>query len=214
MGVRALLLDFDGVVLQTAALKTQAFADLYADSGPAMLAKIVDYAERHGGVSRRDKIAHIERHFFGRAGDSGEVERLAARYRAQVFDAVLASPFVPGAERLLAAAQGRIALHLVSGTPHEELVEIVGRRGLDRWFASVQGAPPVKRIAFERILRAHGYAPDEALAIGDALTECEAARALGIAFLAVVPRGAPDRFPEDVRRVPSLEPVVGLLKLR
>lgn len=211
--MRALLLDFDGVILATAALKAQAFAELYADCDPSVFAPVVDYFERHGGVTRRDKIAHVERHFFGRAGDAAAVDRLTARFRARVFDAVLAAPFVPGAQHLLAAARGAIALHVISGTPHDELVEIVERRDLAQWFVSVHGAPPPKREAFARILGAYGYRPGEVLAIGDAITEYEAARELGIAFLAVVPEGTVNRFPSDVRRIPSLEPVPALLGL-
>ena len=210
---RALLLDFDGVILQSAALKTQAFADLYAGTDPVRLAAIVDYVERHGGVTRGDKLAHIERAFFGRAGDPQDVGRLAARFRALVFDAVVACPFVPGAQRLLELAHGAMDLHLVSGTPHDELVQIVACRGLDRWFRSVCGAPPHKRVVFERILREWGYAPPEVLAVGDALTECEAARELGIAFVGIVAPGTPNRFPRQLPVVPTLEPLPELLQL-
>jgi phosphoglycolate phosphatase-like HAD superfamily hydrolase len=210
---RALLLDFDGVILQSAALKTRAFAELYDDADAPTHAAIVDYADAQGGLTRRDKFAHIERTFFAREPSAGDLDRLTAAFRARVFDAVLASDFVPGAERLLRLAQGKIALHVVSGTPHDELVEIVERRGLARWFASVDGAPPGKRETFARILAERGYRADEALAVGDALTEFEAARALAIPFLAVVPPGAVDRFPADLPHVPTLEPVAALLGL-
>lgn len=210
---RALLLDFDGVILQSAALKTQAFAEVYSGAEPARLAAIVDYVERNGGVTRTDKFAHIERAFFGRAGGEDDVARLAAKFRALVFDAVVASPFVPGAERLLELAHTAMDLHLVSGTPHDELVQIVARRGLDRWFRSVRGAPPHKRIVFERILLERGYAPREVLAVGDALTECEAASELGIPFVGIVASGAPNRFPRHLPIVPTLEPLPELLQL-
>lgn len=210
---RALLLDFDGVVLQTAALKNRAFAAAYAGADPKALQEITDYAEAHGGVTRRDKFAHIERSWFGRDADGPALDRLTAGFRARVFDAVLAADFVPGAERFLDLASASMAVHLVSGTPHEELLEVVRARGFGRWFASVDGAPPDKRATFARLLREHGYAPSEALAVGDALTEYEAARALGVPFLAIVPPGARNRFPADVPAVPSLEPAPALLGL-
>jgi phosphoglycolate phosphatase-like HAD superfamily hydrolase len=210
---RALLLDFDGVVLDSATLKTRAFGELYAGTDPDRLEAIVDYVERHGGVTRADKIAHIERSFFGRSGDAERVGRLAARFRARVFDAVVGAEFVPGAEALLERAQGAIALHLVSGTPHEELREIVAARGLEGRFASVDGAPPDKATSFARLLRERGYAPGETLAVGDALTEFEAARELGVPFLAIVPPGARNRFPPDVPAVPDLRPAIAYLRL-
>jgi phosphoglycolate phosphatase-like HAD superfamily hydrolase len=210
---RALLLDFDGVILQSATLKTQAFADVYAGAEPSRLAAILDYVERNGGVTRTDKFAHIERAFFGRAGGVDDVAHLAARFRALVFDAVVASPFVPGAERLLELAHDVMDLHLVSGTPHDELLQIVACRGLACRFRSVQGAPPGKRDVFERILREQGYAPHEVLAVGDALTECEAARELGVPFVGIVAPGTPNRFPQEVLVVATLEPIPRLLQL-
>jgi phosphoglycolate phosphatase len=210
---RALLLDFDGVVLQSAVLKTRAFAEMYAGAEQGLLDAIVDYVDVHGGVSRRDKFAHIERAFFGRAGAPADVDRLAAAFRDRVFDAVVASDFVPGAEQLLRAAQGSIDLHVISGTPHEELLEIVTRRSLDRWFASVRGSPPGKRETFARILAERGYGAGETLAVGDALTEYEAACALGIPFLAVVAPGTENRFPPGVPHVPTLEPVPAMVGL-
>lgn len=211
--LRALLLDFDGVILQSAALKTRAFADVYAGADPAMLARITDYADTHGGVTRSAKFAHIEREFFGRSGAPDDVEHLAARFRERVFDAVLTCDLVPGALTLLELAVPVLDLHLVSGTPHEELVEIVERRGLARWFDTVRGAPPPKREAFARILDERGYAPREVLAIGDALTEYAAARELLMPFVAVVAPGTPVKFPPDVPRVPSLVPLASLLGL-
>lgn len=211
--LRALLLDFDGVILASAALKTQAFVDLYADADPTVLAAIAEYVEANGGVSRHDKLATIEREFFRRAGSPDDVARLAARFRARVFTEVLAAPYVPGAQRLLDRAFGRVDMHVVSGTPQAELVEIVERRGLARWFASYRGTPPDKRAHFAALLAQHGYRPDEVLAVGDAPTEYDAAVELGVPFLAVVPAGACRRFPPDVPAVATLEAVTPMLGL-
>lgn len=210
---RALLLDFDGVILQSAALKSRAFADLYADADAGVRAAIQAYADRHGGVTRRDKIVHFERAFFGRSGDAAEVDELTAAFGARVFDAVVESAFVPGAMRLLELAHGKADLHLISGTPHDELVEIVAHRGLKKFFASVTGAPPGKRETFARLLATHAYAPQRTIAVGDSLTEYHAACELGVPFLAVVAEASSTRFPSGVPAVATLEPVPALLGL-
>jgi phosphoglycolate phosphatase-like HAD superfamily hydrolase len=201
------------VILQSAELKTRAFADVYEGEDPRKLADIIAYVDAHGGVSRHAKFAHIERAIFQRSGAPDAVARLAAKFRARVFDAVLACDLVPGAQALLERSAPALDLHVISGTPHDELIEIVERRGLRRHFASVRGAPPGKREAFARVLAERGYTPGEVLAVGDALTEFEAATDLGLPFLAIVPERTPSRFPPGVPRVPSLEPVTALLGL-
>ena len=132
-------------------------------------------------------------------------------------DAVLACPFVPGAEKFLRSAHDQVDLHIVSGTPQEELVDIIQRRGLSAYFKSVQGAPTTKPEAFARILEQNGYEPARTLAVGDATTEYFAATGLGIPFLGVVPDGERNPFPVDVPVVPSLETLdewVGLARSR
>lgn len=209
----ALLLDFDGVILESVELKIQAFLKVYENEAPAKLAQVLEYQAQHGGVTRRVKFRHFEQHLFGRAGDPAAVEQLSAAYTGLVHDAVLACPFVPGAEGFLQAAQGRVDLHVVSGTPQAELVDIIQRRGLSGYFRSVHGAPATKPEAFARILEQYGYAPARTLAVGDATTEYFAAADLGIPFLGVVPEGEPNLFPAHVPIVPSLETLDRLVGL-
>src|SRR5204862_7562403 len=118
-------------------------------------------------------IAHFERNLFGRSGDVDSVERLAVRYAQIVFDPVVACPFIAGAQTLLSRAIGRVDTYLISGTPHEELAEIVRARNLGRFFKRLYGAPAGKPEAFKRILEKGRYKPEQALAVGDSMTECE-----------------------------------------
>jgi phosphoglycolate phosphatase-like HAD superfamily hydrolase len=201
----ALLLDFDGVILESVELKIQAFLTIYENETPEKLAQVLEYQSLHGGITRRIKFQYFEKHLFGRSGDPAEVERLSAAYTRLVHDAVLACPFVPGAEKFLQSAHDQVDLHVVSGTPVEELVDIIQRRGLSVYFKSVQGAPETKPEAFARILAQNGYEPARTLAVGDATTEYFAATDLGIPFLGVVPDGEPNPFPAHVPVVSSLE---------
>lgn len=200
-----LLLDFDGVVLESVDLKVQAFLTIYQNEDPAKLDDLLAYQEQHGGITRRTKFRYFEQHLFGRSGVDAAVERLSSAFTRLVHEAVLVCPFVPGAQKFLASAHRRSDLHVVSGTPQEELVDIVQRRGLSDYFQSVVGAPTLKTEAFDTILQRGAYSPDRALAVGDSTTEYLAAMELEIPFLGVVPRGAPNPFPEHVPVVSSLE---------
>ena len=100
----ALLMDFDGVILDSMELKTQGFVKVYAGEPPSKLAEVLAYQRLHGGVTRRTKFAYFEKSIFGRTGDNETIERLAATYRGIIYDAVLATSFVPGAEEFLRRA--------------------------------------------------------------------------------------------------------------
>jgi HAD superfamily hydrolase (TIGR01509 family) len=200
----ALLLDFDGVILDSAEIKTQAFAAVYHGEAPEKIAAVVAYQRAHGGVSRREKFAHFEREIFGRAADPARIERLAQDFARIAFDRVLAAPYIPGAEAFLKRTHAASRLYLVSGTPQDELTEIVAARGLAHFFRGVVGAPTRKREAFAAILGDLRLRPDQALAVGDATTELDAAAALGIPFLAVVGGEGAAELPRCVARIASM----------
>lgn len=208
---KAIIFDFDGVILDSANVKTQAFADCYAGAEAAKLAEIIAYQQRHGGIGRREKFAYFERALFDRPADPGTLDMLCRRFAELTDTALLEAPFITGAEQALDALYGRMPLHLVSGMPEAELVALLARRDLARFFASVAGAPRHKLDEFRRILGEESLAPQEVLAVGDSVTEYDAARALGIPFLAIVAPGAPDFFPADLPRQPDLTRLLALL---
>ena len=203
-------MDFDGVILDSTELKTQAFVSVYEGESPPKLAQVLAYQRLHGGVTRRAKFAYFEQHIFGRPGDNESIERLAAAYRNLIYERVLACPFVRGAEDFLELARGRIDLHVISGTPQDELVEIIERRRLTSFFRTIVGAPATKRDAFEAILRENQLVAADTTAIGDANTEYWAADALGVPFIGVVAQGESNPFPANVVTIRSLDrlPVV------
>jgi phosphoglycolate phosphatase-like HAD superfamily hydrolase len=201
----AVILDFDGVVVESVELKVQAFLTMYAHESPEKQQAILEHQRAHGGVTRRLKFAHFERELFGRPGDTATLDRLAAGYAKLVHGAVLACPFIRGAIDFLDTAHGRTDLHVVSGTPEEELLDIIERRGLARYFKSIHGAPKTKPEAFRLILDVHRYPHDEVIAVGDATTEYDAAVALQMPFIGIVADPGDNPFPPEVPVLATLE---------
>jgi len=168
---KVIIFDFDGVILDSANIKLRAYSVIYSAEDPKKLAALIAHSQLHGGITRRIKLEYYEREFFGRNGDPASVEALCQRYSDIVFKAVLVCPFIEGAEQLLRRASGKIAMHVVSGTPDSELHQVIQERGLAQFFRSVRGAPATKRDAFHRIATDEGYAPKDILVMGDSMTE-------------------------------------------
>jgi phosphoglycolate phosphatase-like HAD superfamily hydrolase len=201
----AIIFDFDGVILDSADIKLRAYMAVYANEDPTKLKKLLEHARLHGGVTRRTKFQYYERELFGRSRDADAIDALCKRYSEIVFDAVLKCPFVEGAEQLLKRASGKVRMHVVSGTPHDELRQIIEARGLTHFFQTIHGAPAIKRDAFDQIAKDEGCERSRLLAIGDSMTEYDAASALGIAFLGIVPMGDDNPFPLDTPVLPTLQ---------
>ena len=201
--IRAAVFDFDGVVLESVDVKTRAFARVVGD-WPEHVDAMVDYHLAHGGVSRFEKFAWFHRERLGREITAAESAAMGERFSAMALDEVLACAFVPGARELLERRARELPLYVASGTPQDELREIVARRDLERLFTGVYGSPPTKAQILERVADEEGCTPSELLMVGDAMTDYEGARAVGAAFAGRVPPGDDDPFPPGTLAVEDL----------
>lgn len=200
---RALIFDFDGVILESVEIKNQAMAEIFADEArhiPAILA----LNERLGGISRVVKFQEIYRTILGRSATAGQLEAHAERFQELVFDKVVNCPWVPGALEFLKKHAATLRMFVLSGTPDLELQQVVDARDLRRYFVEVHGSPPGKPEAVKDIVARHGLALDDVILIGDAPLDQEAAVAAGIGFVGRVPPGQPSPFVPGTRTIADL----------
>lgn len=192
-----IVLDFDGVVIDSVGAKTEAFAELFAEEKehlPAILA----LHERLGGISRFKKFDLIYQDILMRPLAGGERNELGRRFarlaRAKMTDCGL----LPGSQRFLERYSRSIPLFIASGTPEEELQEIVAQRGLRDYFREVFGSPREKGALLRDIMTCYRTDSARLLFVGDAWSDFEAARETEVHFLGIVASGNENPFPEDV----------------
>lgn len=182
--LRAIVFDFDGVILESADVKTDAFLELYASLGPELVAKVREHHLANLGISRFKKFAWIAEHLLGKPITEAESAALGERFSELALARVLAAPLVPGAQAALDALAPRMPLFVASGTPQGELDLVVDRRGLRRYFREVWGSPAEKPDIVRDLLARHALTPEQVLFIGDGLSDHKAATATGLHFLA------------------------------
>jgi phosphoglycolate phosphatase-like HAD superfamily hydrolase len=191
---RVLVFDFDGVILESAEIKTRAFARLF-ENHPEHVDAVVDLHLRHAGVSRYEKFRMIHRDILGLPLDARTERKLGEKFSAIALEEILACPFVPGAREFLAERHGREPLYVASGTPEEELRGICGHRELLGFFEAIYGTPAKKPEILRRIADESGARLDELVFIGDAMTDLEGAADAGTLFIGRVPAGTESPFP-------------------
>ena len=183
--IRAIIFDFDGVILDSVDIKTKAFARLFEEYGPATVDKVVRYHLDQCGVSRFRKFEHIYRSILCRPLPAEESKRLGERFSTLVFDEVARSPWIPGALEFLGGHYKNFQFFVASGTPQEELDRIIHYRQLEPFFAGVFGSPITKDDIIRRILQTHGIKNEETVFVGDAMSDLEAAEACSIQFIGI-----------------------------
>jgi HAD superfamily hydrolase (TIGR01549 family) len=198
MNWQAVFFDFDGVIIDSAPIKTAAFARMFRKYGPQAERSFVAYHLAHQGISRYDKFRHAYRHILNTPVGEDELLELGAEFSRLVLAAVLKAPFVPGVIDTLGELRAaNIPAYVVSGTPEEELAHIIRARGLLGYFKSVFGAPEQKEEIVRKLIAQERYAPTRCLFFGDAMTDYHAAKANGIHFIGIVQDHQASPFPPD-----------------
>lgn len=202
---QAIIFDFDGVIVESGDIKTQAFAELYRAYGEQIVTEVIRYHRKNGGMSRYLKFHYFQQQLLNNPPLTAEQEQaLDQRFSELVIEAVIASQAVAGAESLLQKAAASLPLFVASGTPENELRTIVERRGLSSFFKEVRGSPLPKQILIADILANHELIPERVLMIGDAMADYQGATLNGTAFLGRVRPGDDNPFPAHVKTIPDL----------
>jgi beta-phosphoglucomutase-like phosphatase (HAD superfamily) len=180
---QAVFFDFDGVILESAEVKTEAFLELFKQY-PEVQAAIKQHHLQNQGVSRYKKFEWIYSQLLHLPFTKNDSERLGNQFSDLVFNKVVQSPFVAGAEELLKAISNKCLCFVASGTPEDELQRIVSQRNLTSYFKEVCGTPRTKiEIVLEMIAK-YNLIPSHCCFIGDATTDYEAAKETGLNFIA------------------------------
>jgi phosphoglycolate phosphatase-like HAD superfamily hydrolase len=182
-GLRVLVLDFDGVVVESNEVKTEAFRTLFRRYG-AHYKPMMQFHRDNVSVTRFVKFEHLLQR-LGRQDDAALRAELADDYSRLTLEHIVRAPSVPGAPQLLQALAGRLPLYLASVTPQADLEQVLQRRDERRWFRECFACPPwTKPDAIREVLRREGCAPGAALLLGDSAGDQRAARETGVRFLA------------------------------
>ncbi len=196
----AIVFDFDGVLVESVDVKTKAFAALYQEHGEQIVQQVMEYHLLHNGISRFEKFRYYQEVLLGKSLTKEEETQLGDRFSQYVEDAVIASPYVLGADDFLENYYKSIPLFVASGTPDEELKRIVSRRNMSHYFVSVHGSPTKKGAIIQGILSNHGFNPDRVLMVGDAIADYEGAIVAGVKFIGRVMK-YPQTYPFDTATV-------------
>ena len=189
--VKALLFDFDGVIVDTEVPTYGSWRDLYATFGVDLA--LEDYLPAVGtgsstslGDGGFDAVAHLER-LIGRPVDR---EQVVEWRRGRKQELCATARLLPGVAALLGEA-ARLALRTAIVTRNRDawVAQHCERLGLDHAWDEIVCANDTpamdKAELYRRALELLGVSADEAIAIEDSPPGVEAARRTGIYCIAV-----------------------------
>ena len=191
--IRIVILDFDGVILESVSVKTDAFRTIFSKY-PQHVDEIVQYHKDNGGMSRYEKFRYIYNNILKEELNPEKIEVLSKKFAQLVIDEVIKAPYVVGAHEFLETYHSNIPLYVISATPEKELIMILKKRGLTHYFRRVFGAPEKKADCIFNILKCTGAPQESVIFVGDAKNDFDAAHATGVRFIGRIKEGEVNRF--------------------
>jgi phosphoglycolate phosphatase-like HAD superfamily hydrolase len=174
--------DCDGVLLDSNALKTEAFRAVAARHFGAEAAEaLVSFHVANGGVSRQAKFTHLLATWKSLQAPPPAVDQLCAEFGSFVSSALLDVALADGLDRLREACQGSRWL-VVSGGSQDELRDVFAAKRIEDLFdGGIYGNPDPKIDILQRELRS-GNIRLPAIYLGDSRLDHAAACEVGLDF--------------------------------
>jgi len=215
--LKAIIIDFNGVILDDEPLHFAAMRDTVADFGVDLTRDI--YWDKYLPLDDVRCLEAVCRDHSIRL--SGEDQKSALARKSQRYRQLLQEHFTlfPGAVRFVKAAAGRYPLALASGARREEIESTLDSAGLRRYFVIIvaaedfaQGKPHPESflLALERLnatMDTPPIQPEECLVIEDSVGGIQGARAAGMPCMAVANSYPKEKLQAANRIVTSLEDV-------
>jgi len=202
--IEGIIFDFDGVLVESVDVKTQAFAKLFEQYGSDVVQQVVNYHLANGGLSRFAKIKYYYSDILEKPLTDCELDLLCEQFSDMVVEQVVNAPPVKGVKPFLNNNYTEYDLFIVSGTPQDEIRNIVRRRGINQYFKGVFGSPADKVMLTRHVIEMNNLDKEKFLFVGDALTDYDAARRNEINFVGRVPPGSVNIFPRKVKVIADL----------
>lgn len=178
---RCWVFDCDGVLLNSNAVKTQAFHDVASQFGMEVADRLIAFHVEHGGISRFVKFQHLFKEILGRDPQEGDLARVLGQFADAVKARLLECEEAPNLRQVLETVGENADTFVVSGGMQDELRDVFAQRGLDQYFTAIFGSPDTKDDILKRE-RGSGVMIDPAIFVGDARYDAEVANRFGLDF--------------------------------
>lgn len=181
MKIKNVLFDFDGVILDSNAIKDDAFRYVLRDFSADLVDVFIEYHQQNGAVSRYEKINFFFNEILNRKPEKRVMEKMFSEFSFYTLDKLTDKKLIIQ-ETFEFIKNTKYNLHIVSATDEEDLKFICDKLGLQGLFLSIHGSPKIKSELIFNILDTYDYRKDQTALIGDSRIDYEAACVSGISF--------------------------------
>lgn len=166
--IKVVVFDFDGVILESSQIKTNAFREIFKNEPESKVNALIDYHLENMGISRQKKFEYFYNVIEKKTITPQKLEELSLTFSKIVWDLIIKAPFVKGMPYFLQEFCKEYPLYIATGTPHDEIIKITDIKQITNYFTGIFGTPQTKEEIIEAIIKNNSCKPSEVVFFGDA----------------------------------------------
>ena len=181
--IKNILFDFDGVILDSMHVRDFGFREIFKEFDKELVAKLIEYNNLNGGLSRYVKIRYFYEELLGKSISEKKVQELAQKF-SNIMRKELPNKkyMIKETVKFIEDNHEKYNLHIVSGSDGDELRYLCKKLEIDKFFLSINGSPIPKNKLVANVLQENSYLVNETILIGDSINDYEAAKVNNIDF--------------------------------
>jgi phosphoglycolate phosphatase-like HAD superfamily hydrolase len=176
MGIKNILWDFDGVILDSMKVRDWGFREIFKKFNKDEVDKLIEYHRENGGLSRYVKIRYFYENILERPIKKEEVldyaENFSLLMKTKLTDK---SNLIQDSVRFIQGKFNDYNFHIVSGSDQEELRFLCHELDLSKFFLSIHGSPTAKKTLVKDLISNFNYDKNKTILIGDSINDYDAA---------------------------------------
>ncbi|RAX59324.1 hypothetical protein CCZ01_00900 [Helicobacter monodelphidis] len=181
---RAVIWDFDGVILDALPVRTEAFLYALREYSQEALEEFKCYHLQNGGISRFVKISHFFEKIIKQPCPETLKQKILSDFHRVVHERLFdSSLLIIDSISYIQEHFSHLEFYIASGSEQEELRSLCDFLQISRYFKGIYGSPTPKVQWVEKIVQNSVYDTKEFVLIGDSMGDYESARRNHISFL-------------------------------
>jgi phosphoglycolate phosphatase-like HAD superfamily hydrolase len=182
MKYKAILFDFDGVIVDSMELKLDSYC--YAFEGYNINKNEIRKMQiNNAGFSRNVVIRNIYNQYISQVIKDTELQNIIDRFCMRDRENSKKIPLITSTMEFLERISGNYFTAVITGTPQPVIEETVKRLGIGKHFNCILGSPKLKSEHISDLIKETKYLRSEYMFIGDSKNDQEAAINQNIRFI-------------------------------
>jgi HAD superfamily hydrolase (TIGR01549 family) len=181
--IKTILWDFDGVILDSMAVRDWGFREIFKNFSEEQVSRLLEYHRINGGLSRYVKIRYFYEEILGESITEEKILKYAEKFSALMKQELKNTKnLILDSVTFIKENYQKYNFHIVSGSDQEELRFLCKELAIDLYFISIHGSPTPKKQLVNSLLEQYEYNKNSTCLIGDSINDYEASQKNDISF--------------------------------